>query len=61
VEDGIDGIKPNVLSFGAGHFDGAIEEEKEEKKSFFNWFYVFINTGALIASMVIVNIQDSEI
>jgi len=58
VAVGTGGIKPNVLSFGADQFDEAIKEEKKEKKSFFNWFYFFVNIGALIASTVIVTIQD---
>eukprot|EP00210_Caulerpa_lentillifera_P005995 g5730.t1 len=53
------GIKPNVSSFGADQFDDNIERDRKEKKSFFNWFYFFINIGVLLASTVIVKIQDS--
>jgi dipeptide/tripeptide permease len=33
--------------------------DKKEKESFFNWFYLAINMGSLIACTVIVYIQDS--
>ncbi|KAI9109150.1 hypothetical protein K1719_019773 [Acacia pycnantha] len=33
------------------------DKEKEKKGPFFNWFYVSINIGALVAASVIVWIQ----
>lgn len=54
---GTGGIKPCVSSFGADQFDDNDESEKEKKSSFFNWFYLSINVGALIASSVLVWIQ----
>ncbi|GFP87953.1 protein nrt1/ ptr family 8.1 [Phtheirospermum japonicum] len=54
---GTGGIKPCVSSFGADQFDESDETEKEKKSSFFNWFYLSINIGALIASSVLVWIQ----
>ncbi|KAL3623129.1 hypothetical protein CASFOL_031945 [Castilleja foliolosa] len=54
---GTGGIKPCVSSFGADQFDETDETEKEKKSSFFNWFYLSINIGALIASSVLVWIQ----
>ncbi|KAL6528624.1 hypothetical protein OROMI_029269 [Orobanche minor] len=54
---GTGGIKPCVSSFGADQFDETDEEEKKKKSSFFNWFYLSINVGALIASSVLVWIQ----
>ncbi|KAK7275960.1 hypothetical protein RIF29_17087 [Crotalaria pallida] len=56
---GTGGIKPCVSSFGADQFDDADEAEKKHKSSFFNWFYFSINIGALIASSVLVWIQDN--
>ncbi|KAK4481008.1 hypothetical protein RD792_011876 [Penstemon davidsonii] len=54
---GTGGIKPCVSSFGADQFDDTDENEKKRKSSFFNWFYLSINIGALIASSVLVWIQ----
>ncbi|GJU44748.1 NRT1/ PTR family 8.2-like protein [Tanacetum coccineum] len=56
---GTGGIKPCVSSYGADQFDDADEKEKNYKSSFFNWFYFSINIGALIASSVLVWIQDN--
>ncbi|KAJ4835677.1 hypothetical protein Tsubulata_036467, partial [Turnera subulata] len=54
---GTGGIKPCVSSFGADQFDENDEAEKKKKSSFFNWFYLSINIGALIASSILVWIQ----
>ncbi|KAI3443100.1 uncharacterized protein J3R85_000468 [Psidium guajava] len=54
---GTGGIKPCVSSFGADQFDEMDEAERKKKSSFFNWFYLSINIGALIASSVLVWIQ----
>ncbi|KAJ4704493.1 protein NRT1/ PTR FAMILY 8.1-like [Melia azedarach] len=54
---GTGGIKPCVSSFGADQFDETDDTEREKKSSFFNWFYLSINFGALIASSVLVWIQ----
>ncbi|CAN4098768.1 unnamed protein product [Withania somnifera] len=56
---GTGGIKPCVSSYGADQFDDADEVEKKHKSSFFNWFYFSINIGALVASSVLVWIQDN--
>ncbi|KAI3427654.1 uncharacterized protein J3R85_009342 [Psidium guajava] len=56
---GTGGIKPCVSSYGADQFDDADEAEKKHKGSFFNWFYFSINIGALVASSVLVYIQDN--
>nr|BEK82046.1 NPF transporter [Taxus x media] len=56
---GIGGITPCVSSFGADQFDEMDEVEKKNKSSFFNWYYFSINVGAVIASTVIVWIQDN--
>lgn len=42
---GTGGIKPNVSAFGADQFDEADPQDKREKESFFNWFYLAINIG----------------
>lgn len=56
---GTGGIKPCVSSYGADQFDDADEVEKKHKSSFFNWFYMSINVGALIAGSVLVWVQNS--
>ncbi|KAK9126239.1 hypothetical protein Scep_015085 [Stephania cephalantha] len=54
---GTGGIKPCVSSFGADQFDDTDQAEKKHKSSFFNWFYMSINIGALLAASVLVYIQ----
>uniref|UniRef100_A0ACD5UX42 Uncharacterized protein n=1 Tax=Avena sativa TaxID=4498 RepID=A0ACD5UX42_AVESA len=54
---GTGGIKPCVSSFGADQFDDADPREARSKSSFFNWFYMSINVGALVASSVLVWLQ----
>lgn len=56
---GTGGIKPCVSSFGADQFDENDEREKKNMSSFFNWFYLSINVGALIASTVLVWVQTN--
>ncbi|KAK6927063.1 Proton-dependent oligopeptide transporter family [Dillenia turbinata] len=56
---GTGGIKPCVSSYGADQFDDADENEKKHKSSFFNWFYLSINIGALVAASVLVYIQNN--
>ncbi|EYU41848.1 hypothetical protein MIMGU_mgv1a022560mg, partial [Erythranthe guttata] len=56
---GTGGIKPCVSSFGADQFDDSDESEKKSKSSFFNWFYLSINIGALIVATVLVWIQTN--
>lgn len=55
---GTGGIKPCVSSYGADQFDDADPIERNHKNSFFNWFYFSINVGALVASSLIVWIQQ---
>ena len=55
---GTGGIKPNVSSFGADQFDENDPVHRKDKESFFNWFYMFINIGSLIASTVVVYVQQ---
>eukprot|EP00268_Persea_americana_P044017 TRINITY_DN4442_c1_g1_i4.p1 TRINITY_DN4442_c1_g1~~TRINITY_DN4442_c1_g1_i4.p1 ORF type:complete len:306 (-),score=50.70 TRINITY_DN4442_c1_g1_i4:415-1332(-) len=57
---GTGGIKPCVSSFGADQFDENDELEKKKKNSFFNWFYLSINVGALLAGSVLVWLQTHK-
>ncbi|XP_076887270.1 protein NRT1/ PTR FAMILY 8.1-like isoform X2 [Bidens hawaiensis] len=54
---GTGGIKPCVSSFGADQFDETDVRERKKKSSFFNWFYLSINIGALFAASVLVWVQ----
>ncbi|KAK1365485.1 Proton-dependent oligopeptide transporter family [Heracleum sosnowskyi] len=56
---GTGGIKPCVSSYGADQFDDSDDLEKKSKSSFFNWFYLSINIGALVAATVLVWIQTN--
>ena len=56
---GTGGIKPCVSSYGADQFDDDDEKEKKHKASFFNWFYLSINIGALVAASVLVWVQEN--
>jgi dipeptide/tripeptide permease len=57
VAVGTGGIKPNVSAFGADQFDDNSRSERKEKQSFFNWFYLVINVGSLLACTIIIWIQ----
>ncbi|EPS59355.1 hypothetical protein M569_15454, partial [Genlisea aurea] len=54
---GTGGIKPCVSSFGADQFDEGDEVEAQNKSSFFNWFFMAINTGILIGITVLVYLR----
>ena len=56
---GTGGIKTCVSSFGADQFDDTDPKERIKKGSFFNWFYFSIEIGSLVASTLIVWIQDN--
>ena len=52
------GIKANVSPFGA---DQVEQDGPRAVQTFFNWFYWFINTGALVAFTVVVGVQQSDV
>ncbi|KAL8102231.1 hypothetical protein AgCh_026934 [Apium graveolens] len=56
---GTGGIKPCVSSYGADQFDNSDESENKSKSSFFNWFYLSVNIGALVSSTVLIWIQTN--
>ena len=57
---GTGGIKPNVSAFGADQFDEADPADRRAKESFFNWFYFCINLGSLVATTVVVGVQENK-
>jgi len=46
---GSGGIKPNVVTLGANQFDPKDPSTEENKKSFFQYFYLAINLGSIIS------------
>eukprot|EP00775_Hariotina_reticulata_P001670 gene1670-2013_t len=56
---GTGGIKPNVCSFGADQFNEDCPAELAARSRFYNYFYFFVNVGALIAALVLVPIQEN--
>ena len=56
---GTGGIKPNVSAFGADQFDLSNPRHVSQKASFFNWFYLVINVGSLLAATVVVYVQEN--
>jgi len=54
---GTGGIKPNVSTFGADQFDPDDIRHRRQIPRFYNWFYAAINGGAILAALVVVNVQ----
>ncbi|KAA8537327.1 hypothetical protein F0562_026986 [Nyssa sinensis] len=52
------GHKPCVQTFAADQFDEELAEEKKAKSSFFNWWYLGIVSGATMAILVVIYVQD---
>uniref|UniRef100_A0A0D9XH90 Major facilitator superfamily (MFS) profile domain-containing protein n=1 Tax=Leersia perrieri TaxID=77586 RepID=A0A0D9XH90_9ORYZ len=59
VAFGNGGVKPCTSAFGADQFDGGDTAELRSKGSFFNWYTFMINSGSLLASTVLVWMQDN--
>ncbi|TMW59636.1 hypothetical protein Poli38472_004705 [Pythium oligandrum] len=57
VAFGAGGIKPNVVVLGADQFDLSIPSQRDEKASFFNWFYWSINIGSFISYALLSNLS----
>ncbi|WVZ97979.1 hypothetical protein U9M48_043474 [Paspalum notatum var. saurae] len=56
---GAGGTKPNISTFGADQFDDFDAREREVKASFFNWWMFSSFTGALVAVLVLVFVQEN--
>ncbi|XP_074309064.1 protein NRT1/ PTR FAMILY 8.3-like [Silene latifolia] len=56
---GTGGIKPCASPFGADQFDDTDPIERVKKGSFFNWLFFSISIGSLLASTLIVWIQEN--
>ncbi|XP_051116257.1 protein NRT1/ PTR FAMILY 6.1 [Andrographis paniculata] len=57
---GAAGIRPCVSSFGADQFDERSEDYKEHLDRFFNFFYLSVTVGAIVAFTAVVYIQMSH-
>ncbi|XP_020530674.1 protein NRT1/ PTR FAMILY 5.10 isoform X2 [Amborella trichopoda] len=58
VAFGQGGHKPCVQAFGADQFDEENTEEKKWQSSFFNWWYMGVCGGGLLAVSLVMYIQD---
>ncbi|XP_024533102.1 protein NRT1/ PTR FAMILY 6.2 [Selaginella moellendorffii] len=56
---GTGGIKACVSAFGADQFDDSDAKERRSMGHFFNWFFVAISIGTLLAVTVLIYIQDN--
>ncbi|KAF8400088.1 hypothetical protein HHK36_015963 [Tetracentron sinense] len=54
---GAAGIRPCVSSFGADQFDEKSRDYKSHLDSFFNFFYLSVTIGAIVAFTIVVYIQ----
>ncbi|XP_072985787.1 protein NRT1/ PTR FAMILY 5.1 [Typha latifolia] len=56
---GAGGTKPNISTFGADQFDDFDPHERKLKTSFFNWWMFSSFSGALVATLALVYIQEN--
>ncbi|KAL6888812.1 hypothetical protein ACP4OV_009838 [Aristida adscensionis] len=56
---GLGGLWPCIPTFGADQFDDTDATEKAKKHLYYNWYYFAVNGGFLIASTVLVWVQDN--
>ncbi|KAF0928664.1 hypothetical protein E2562_006097 [Oryza meyeriana var. granulata] len=56
---GTGGLKSSVSGFGSDQFDESDDGERKKMMRFFNWFYFFVSLGALLATTVLVYVQDN--
>ncbi|KAI8467277.1 MAG: POT family-domain-containing protein [Monoraphidium minutum] len=57
---GSGGIKSCVSSFGGDQFREDSARERQWRSSFFNWFYFCVNLGSLVATLVVVPVQEAK-
>jgi len=58
---GTGAIKPNVVNFGADQYDTSDPSEAEQQKSFFSYFYMVINIGAVFAAIWTSSLATSDV
>eukprot|EP01018_Ginkgo_biloba_P001009 Gb_27114 [translate_table: standard] len=59
ISFGAGGQKPSLGSYGPDQFDEHDPKEKLQKMSFFNWLYLGLSCGVLLASTLVVYVQEN--
>ncbi|KAF8729763.1 hypothetical protein HU200_017731 [Digitaria exilis] len=59
VAIGSGGVRSSLLPFGAEQFDDDNATDRENKGSFFSWFYLCVDFGPIVSGLFIVWIQDN--
>ncbi|EPS67766.1 hypothetical protein M569_07006, partial [Genlisea aurea] len=52
------GYQPNIATFGADQFDEGDAKESHSKVSFFSYFYLALNLGALFSNTILSYVED---
>ena len=58
VAIGSGGVRSSLLPFGAEQFDDDNVVDRENKMSFFSWFYLCVDFGPIVSGLFIVWIQE---
>lgn len=59
VAIGSGGVRSSLLPFGAEQFDDDNAADRENKLSFFSWFYLCVDFGPIVSGLFIVWIQEN--
>eukprot|EP01018_Ginkgo_biloba_P001010 Gb_27115 [translate_table: standard] len=59
ISVGAGGHKPSVGSYGPDQFDEHDPKERLQKMSFFNWFFWAVSCGIVLASTVVVYVEEN--
>ncbi|AQK73799.1 protein NRT1/ PTR FAMILY 8.3 [Zea mays] len=59
VAIGSGGVRSSLLTFGAEQFDDDNAADRENKLSFFSWFYLCVDFGPIVSGLFIVWIQEN--
>ncbi|CAD6242841.1 unnamed protein product [Miscanthus lutarioriparius] len=59
VAIGSGGVRSSLLPFGAEQFDDDNVVDRENKMSFFSWFYLCVDFGPIVSGLFIVWIQEN--
>ncbi|KAJ7533490.1 hypothetical protein O6H91_13G051700 [Diphasiastrum complanatum] len=59
VAIGFGGSEPCVYAFGADQYDEGDDVESKQKSSFFNWQYLCYSIGSIMASLLLVYVENT--